>query len=216
MPKRSAKSRIERYARKIRKLEEKEKRRKVVSPFDSSSESDNEAATRQGPSGQVEAVPENELDSELLFALGESTSESPEYGDSIHETLTKLWLPLLKKGMQPESKSKILKEYLVPDNCRLLQAPKLNAEISAAIPIWYATVTKRSQPLNSNLARCHRVNRGKLDRASSIPASEQGGERRLQEAANVFSCPSPVHGVGAAVSACCDPGQNTCPAQAHH
>ncbi|KAL4702597.1 hypothetical protein ACJJTC_016073 [Scirpophaga incertulas] len=36
--------------------------------------------------------------------------------------------------MQPESKSKILKEYLVSDNCRLLQAPKLNAEISAAIP----------------------------------------------------------------------------------
>lgn len=42
MPKRGAKSRIERYARKIRKLEEKEKRRKIISPFGSSSESDNE------------------------------------------------------------------------------------------------------------------------------------------------------------------------------
>lgn len=86
------------------------------------------------PSSQVEAVPEIELDPELLSALGESTSDAPEYGDNIHDTLTKLWLPLLKKGMQLDNKNKMLKDYLVPDNCRLLQAPKLNAEISAAIP----------------------------------------------------------------------------------
>lgn len=42
MPKRSAQSRIDRYKRKIKKLTEKEKRRKIISPFDSSSESENE------------------------------------------------------------------------------------------------------------------------------------------------------------------------------
>lgn len=36
--------------------------------------------------------------------------------------------------MPKDTKHKIIEEYIVPDNYRLLQAPKLNAEISAAIP----------------------------------------------------------------------------------
>ena len=67
------------------------------------------------------------------MALGECTADSPEFGENIHDSLTNLWTPLLKKGMSKENKDKILKEYLVPDNYRLLQAPKLNAEISSAI-----------------------------------------------------------------------------------
>lgn len=74
-----------------------------------------------------------ELDSEILTALGASTSEGPEYGEKIHENLAQLWLPLLKKGLSKEDKEKLLKNHLVPQNCNLLQAPKLNPEISAAI-----------------------------------------------------------------------------------
>lgn len=75
-----------------------------------------------------------ELDSEMLSALGEPTDDTPDFGENIHDNLAKLWLPLLKKGMPKENRDKILKDYLIPDNCRLLQAPKLNAEISAAVP----------------------------------------------------------------------------------
>ncbi|XP_048000963.1 uncharacterized protein LOC125237813 [Leguminivora glycinivorella] len=75
-----------------------------------------------------------ELAPDMLLALGESTEDTPEYGENIHDNLTKLWSPLLKKGMTTEARDKILKDYLVPDNCRLLQAPKLNVEISAAVP----------------------------------------------------------------------------------
>ncbi|XP_073958392.1 uncharacterized protein [Choristoneura fumiferana] len=73
------------------------------------------------------------LDPTLLAALGESNSDTPEYGTSIHDTLANIWLPLLKKGITKENKDKLLKEYLIPNNCKLLQAPKLNAEISAAV-----------------------------------------------------------------------------------
>lgn len=76
----------------------------------------------------------NELNPDLLSALGESTSDLPEYGENIHENLSQLWMPLLKKGIPKENKEKILKNYLVPGNCKLLQAPKLNAEILAAVP----------------------------------------------------------------------------------
>jgi hypothetical protein len=76
---------------------------------------------------------QSSLDPVLLAALGESSSDTPEYGTSIHDSLANLWLPLLKKGMAKDTKDKILKEYLIPNNCKLLQAPKLNAEISAAV-----------------------------------------------------------------------------------
>ncbi|KAI5641230.1 hypothetical protein NE865_06494 [Phthorimaea operculella] len=90
----------------------------------------------EGPEVQTQAGndPEPELDPELLEALGESTCDTPEYGPKIHENLANLWLPLLRKGMSKDNKEKMLKEYLIPDNCRLLQSPKLNPEISAAVP----------------------------------------------------------------------------------
>lgn len=112
------------------------------------------------PSLQTEEVA-SELDPELLSALGETTSDSPDYGESIHDNLSKLWLPLLKKGMPKESKDKLLKDYLIPDNCKLLQAPKLNAEISAAVPDMVRnrdkTVASSQQQLGAGITA---INRG--------------------------------------------------------
>ncbi|KAI8426726.1 hypothetical protein MSG28_014428 [Choristoneura fumiferana] len=87
------------------------------------------------PSISKEAVSAEEvgLDPELLQALGESTSDTPEYGQAIHESLAKLWLPVLRKGLAKDNIDNLLRHYLIPDNCKLLQAPKLNAEISAAV-----------------------------------------------------------------------------------
>ncbi|XP_041981645.1 uncharacterized protein LOC121735045 [Aricia agestis] len=75
-----------------------------------------------------------DLDPELLLALGETSSDSPDYGPKILDSQAKLWLPILKRGLSKEPKEILLKQYIIPDNCRLLQAPKINAEISAAIP----------------------------------------------------------------------------------
>ncbi|KAI5633932.1 hypothetical protein NE865_13361 [Phthorimaea operculella] len=79
------------------------------------------------------AIADVSLDPDLLSALGAATSDTPEFGENIHASLANLWTPLLKKGLPKEDKDKLLKNYLVPGNCRLLQAPKLNAEISAAV-----------------------------------------------------------------------------------
>lgn len=78
-------------------------------------------------------APEVPVEPELLMALGESTDDIPEFGNPIHENLASLWLPLLKKGLLKENKEKLMKKYLIPENCKLLQSPKLNAEISAAV-----------------------------------------------------------------------------------
>ncbi|XP_049886831.1 uncharacterized protein LOC126381389 [Pectinophora gossypiella] len=74
-----------------------------------------------------------DLDPELLLALGESTDISPKYREKILDVLAQRWNPILKKGLPKESKEKLLKDYLVPENCTLLQAPKLNVEVAAAI-----------------------------------------------------------------------------------
>lgn len=73
------------------------------------------------------------LDPEILSALGEATDQGPTLGEDIHNNLTQLWQPLLTKGMSKETKDKLLKQYLIPSNCTLLQAPKLNIEIAAAV-----------------------------------------------------------------------------------
>ncbi|KOB75474.1 Uncharacterized protein OBRU01_07555 [Operophtera brumata] len=203
MPKRSAQSQIERYARKIRKIEDNEKRRRrILSPLDSSSDDEgnedpgrtlgnnNEAITGSTPAvaqtlGQDEelesadnAIPNEDLagpsnqeetdgsaapdlDPELLSALGESTSDTPDYGENIHDNLSRLWLPLLKKGMPKENKDKLLNEYVIPDNCRLLQAPNLNAEISAAVPDMVRnrdkTLKATQQQLGSGITAINRA-----------------------------------------------------------
>ncbi|XP_039745511.1 uncharacterized protein LOC120623526 [Pararge aegeria] len=81
----------------------------------------------------AEATAEISLDPELLSALGSSTSGTPDFGEDVHESLAGLWTPLLKKGLVKDDKDRLMKEHLIPANCKPLQAPKLNAEISAAV-----------------------------------------------------------------------------------
>ncbi|CAG9138079.1 unnamed protein product [Plutella xylostella] len=177
MPKRTAEEKIERYNRKIRRLQEKQQPKKRPRQIISDSEDEICEVTEEindpheaysydesvpeiyddpqpGPSSApdmtepvapVPADPPAEtsadtpsvepinIDPELLAALGDPTEASPEYGANIHENLANLWIPLLKKGMSKESKDKIFQNYPIPDNCRLLQAPKLNVEMSTTV-----------------------------------------------------------------------------------
>lgn len=75
-----------------------------------------------------------DLDPSILAALGEITDDSPDFGEKIHDSLSKIFTPILKKGMPKDNRDKILKEYLIPENCTLLKSPILNPEMLAAIP----------------------------------------------------------------------------------
>lgn len=93
------------------------------------------------------------LDPEILAALGDSTDEKPEFGAKIHENLANLWMPILKKGMAKDNKENIIKEYKVPENCKLLQSPKLNPEISAAISDVYRNRDKKLATFQQQLGQ---------------------------------------------------------------
>lgn len=99
----------------------------------------------------VDQVPISQLDPNILTALGENTEEAPKFGPKIHENLSCLWLPILRKGLKKETKDKLIQEYLIPENCALLQAPKLNPEISAAISEGTRTRDKRVESVQQQL-----------------------------------------------------------------
>ncbi|KAG6461395.1 hypothetical protein O3G_MSEX012599 [Manduca sexta] len=115
--------------------------RQIVDPLPSTSQHASGTTLEEVPedllpdevSPEVIAMPVPELDPQLLEALGDATDDTPIYGPDIHTSLAQRWLPILKKGIQAEAKTKLLKEYTIPDNCKLLKAPTLNAEISAAV-----------------------------------------------------------------------------------
>lgn len=88
--------------------------------------------TPEQPEASSEEPPV-ELDAEFLAALGDSADDVPTYGEKIQQDLAQRWLPLLSKGIPKEKKEALVKEHTIPENCKLLRAPTLNAEISAAI-----------------------------------------------------------------------------------
>lgn len=101
--------------------------------------------------GSEEQAPE--LDPDILSALGETIEETPTLGPKIHEKLSGLWLPILRKGINKETKEKLLKEYSIPANCTLLQAPKLNPEISAAVNEAARSRDKRVEAVQQQLGQ---------------------------------------------------------------
>ncbi|XP_028162769.1 uncharacterized protein LOC114354545 [Ostrinia furnacalis] len=94
----------------------------------------NVAEPASAPSAEEPPPITPELDPNILAALGEIVDESPDFGEKIHDSLAKIWTPLLKKGLLKENRDKLLKDYLIPENCPLLKSPTLNPEIMAAIP----------------------------------------------------------------------------------
>lgn len=55
--------------------------------------------------------------------------------------------------MTKEAKEKLVKEYPIPENCPLLQAPKLNPEISAAVAECTQTRDKRVEAVQQQLGQ---------------------------------------------------------------
>lgn len=92
---------------------------------------------------QESTVQELTSNAELLQALDESTYDSPEYGPNMHDTLANLCMPVVQKGMPKGDRDKLLKEYLTPKNCRLLQPLKVKSEMPATIPEFVRKADKR-------------------------------------------------------------------------
>lgn len=74
-----------------------------------------------------------ELSQEFLEALGEPTNTEVRFGPSINSQILERFEKILIEGMKAEDKERILKELCFPENGKLMQAPKLNMELTGVL-----------------------------------------------------------------------------------
>lgn len=82
-----------------------------------------------GPSEPILA-PEDIYDPELLQILGDFEAEATEWGEDLHEGLSKRVQLILQEGLKKEAKEELNKKYLFPKNTPFTKAPILNPEIT--------------------------------------------------------------------------------------
>lgn len=71
--------------------------------------------------------------STILEILGEDPTISNNFGAEIHKDLAVRLEHTAIHGLSKEQRKEITEKYLLPSNCKLINAPVLNAEIKAAI-----------------------------------------------------------------------------------
>lgn len=81
------------------------------------------------PDPQDETVPDELIDE----VLGEDPTKSNKYGPQVHDDIASRWEHIAKEGLHKDTKTELLKSFLIPENCKFLDAPELNPEIKAAI-----------------------------------------------------------------------------------
>lgn len=79
----------------------------------------------------TESVPD--LEPDILCLLGEEPVQEEKFGENVHKDIANRWADILVNGLKDETKKEILNIYSVPYNLKLIQAPKLNPEIRAAV-----------------------------------------------------------------------------------
>ncbi|KAJ8964056.1 hypothetical protein NQ314_005197 [Rhamnusium bicolor] len=80
----------------------------------------------------VEVPEEPVLANEKLNILGDGDTENMTAGEPVHADIALGWQNILKKGLEEEARSELLKKYPMIPNCQAMQPPKLNPEVRAA------------------------------------------------------------------------------------
>ncbi|XP_048004363.1 uncharacterized protein LOC125240514 [Leguminivora glycinivorella] len=72
-----------------------------------------------------------ELSEEIVALLGEAP-EKIVFSPNLLEQLASRWQDIIKKGLNKEERDKLIKKYPVPENCKVIGAPKMNLEAQSA------------------------------------------------------------------------------------
>ncbi|CAK1591341.1 unnamed protein product [Parnassius mnemosyne] len=185
---------LQRYYRKIRKLEEKQRSRCPTTP----SEYDNFVET-QGPNTTEVAETKEQhmpcnvdkeaevLDPEVLLILVDPVVKKQTFGPDISDNLASRWTPILRKGLNKEDKESITKLYQIPANCDLLLAPTLNPEIGTAITEMAKNRDKKIEFFQQQLG----IGLTALGRAMSLVLKDKGEKmqiiKNLNDAARILT-----------------------------
>ena len=72
------------------------------------------------------------MDEGVLKLIGDRVCEVRTLGPAIHADFVVRWEDIIKQGLPTDSKKELIKKYPPPENCTLIDPPKLNQEIKIA------------------------------------------------------------------------------------
>lgn len=137
---------------------------------------ENRISMEAGDQSTIEGKNETRaLPEEVLKALGKRIAPDKIIGPAIHEDISERWLEVLKKGLTSNDRSEILKKHPIPENCTLMDAPKLNPELKAAATEAAITRDIRIASKQERIAGCLTAS----GRALSIALNGNGDAENL-------------------------------------
>lgn len=80
------------------------------------------------PNAQLE-----DLDQEVLELIGKRLSDEKKVDIPIRQEVADRWLDILKQGLPADMRLDLIKKYPVPENCTMVNPPKLNLEVQARL-----------------------------------------------------------------------------------
>ncbi|KAI5640241.1 hypothetical protein NE865_07340 [Phthorimaea operculella] len=87
----------------------------------------------EDPPAPVENTQASDLDKSILEILGDDPTLIKSYGAEIQKDLAVRLEHCVTSGLSKEVRKELKENYLIPSNCKMVNAPVLNAEIKAAI-----------------------------------------------------------------------------------
>ena len=75
-----------------------------------------------------------ELAQNILEVLRKRLEPEIQLGPAIHKDISIRWMEICNKGLPKEEQTVIMKKYPVPENCKGINPPILNAEVKASLP----------------------------------------------------------------------------------
>ncbi|XP_047999635.1 uncharacterized protein LOC125236754 [Leguminivora glycinivorella] len=98
-----------------------------------STESPPTSGSAAGPSTSIPEAPPVTLPDNILEALGGTKEKEEKFGPNVPDEIAKRWGRITVEGLGKEEKEELTEKFLVPENFKLLKAPKLNAEIATVM-----------------------------------------------------------------------------------
>lgn len=85
----------------------------------------------EGSSSPPPPPPSPGLDEAVLAILGVDTALSKEKPALLQKDIAVSWTTILQRGLPEDERASLLTKYPIPENCSLLEAPRLNPEVQS-------------------------------------------------------------------------------------
>lgn len=103
-------------------------------PSDSDADSKSDVSLISVPRTQESVENPRPKDTDQISSLlGKNPCDPQKFGEDVHEDIANRWAGFLTKGIDREAKKDLLQDYPIINNCKSLQAPKLNSEVSSCL-----------------------------------------------------------------------------------